>query len=202
LLSQDYATKITIVDFGSSPENIEWERKLFTGEFINFIEVTRETKHFNKSRALNIAIRNIATPYVISTDIDCIFELNFVKEVMNVLKTGNKIVLCQKYDLCPDGFVIGMHEPSAVGSCIGLTRDWLLKVHGYDETYTYWGREDNDLVDRAKEDGLQEAWITGKTKIYHQWHTAPNVSTLTENVMYFGVPSKPLVRNRRTWGEL
>jgi GT2 family glycosyltransferase len=204
LSEQTIPCNIILVDYGSDVENIMWERELVKQySNINFIEVTRDTEHFNKSRALNIGFKQVKTKYILSTDIDCIFSNNFIEEVLRALTNNeNAIVLCQKIDLDENGVEIEVHEPSASGTCIGINTNWINKVHGYDEFYTYWGREDNDLVDRAIQDGFNPIWITDKTKIWHQWHKYAIRPTLDDNVSYYDTPSKPIIRNENGWGEL
>src|SRR3989304_1216233 len=167
LLDQTYPCEVIVVDYGS--DDMSWYSEVF-GK-VGFIAVRRNTKVFNKCRALNIGFKHARTRYVVSTDIDIIFAPNFAEEIIKVFeKTPRAIVLCQKVDLDEEGKEIEFHEPSASGSCIAIEKAWIDDVHGYDEFYTYWGRADNDLVDRAKQDGYEVVWITDKTKMYHQWH--------------------------------
>ena len=44
-------------------------------------------------------------------------------------------------------------------------------VGGYDEEFTYWGGEDNDMHWRALDAGLEEFYIHDRTTMLHQWHT-------------------------------
>jgi len=204
LLEQSLECKVLVVDYGSDKENIEWERESIK-QFPNatLIEVTRNTDIFNKSRASNIGFKYATTKYILSSDIDIIYSSNFIEEVMKVLTTNPKsLVLCQKIDLDKEGKEVEVHEPSASGSCIGIDAFWLEEVHGYDEVYTYWGREDNDLVDRAVASGYQVVWITDKAKIWHQWHKPADRPSLEDNTWYYQIPSKPIVRNANGWGEL
>ena len=202
LLEQIYPCNIIIIDYGS--EDKSWYPEVFgNNEKITLIEVTNNTKIFNKSRALNIGFKQANTKYILSTDIDCIFAPNFIEEVMKVFTSKEKvIVLSRKIDLDKNGQEIEKHEPSASGSCIGINKKWIEKVHGYDEFYTYWGREDNDLVDRAVIDGYEIVWITDKTKIYHQWHLPATQKTIEDNDWYYKLPSKPIIRNPNQWGEI
>jgi len=204
LLEQSLECKVLVVDYGSDKENIEWERESIK-QFPNatLIEVTRNTDIFNKSRALNIGFKYATTKYILSSDIDIIYSSNFIEEVMKVLTTNPKsLVLCQKIDLDKEGKEVEVHEPSASGSCIAIESEWIDKVHGYDEVYTYWGREDNDLVDRAVASGYQVVWITDKAKIWHQWHKPADRPSLEDNTWYYQIPSKPITRNPNSWGEI
>ena len=199
LLSQTYPSEVIVVDYGS--EDTSWYSAVF--EKVELINVTHDTDVFNKSRALNIGFKHAKTKYIVSTDIDIIFASNFAEEIMQVFMENPKsVVLCQKIDLDEHGNEYDFHEPSASGSCIALERDWINYAHGYDEFYTYWGREDNDLVDRAKKDGYEEKWITDKTSMWHQWHKPAINSTLDKNDLYYKQGGKDVVRNPNGWGEL
>jgi len=202
LKNQIIGCQIVIVDYGGDKINRKWQSELFKGRNITYIEVDNNVEIFNKCRALNIGIKQSFTPYIVSVDIDCIYSPNFTLNVLNTLKNKNCVVLSQKIDLDKNNNEINLHELSASGSCIGLKKEWLEKVHGYDEFYTYWGREDNDLVDRAKQDSLDEFWITDKVKIWHQWHNPSSQQTIDSNSEYYDKPNKPLIRNSDGWGKL
>ncbi len=205
LLFQSYSCDIIIVDYGSTEKNLKWERELFSK--FKFIEVKRNTEVFNKCRALNIGIKASKTPFILQSDIDSIFSSNFVEEVMKVLKSNKKaIVLCRKTDLSKDGSEMKLHGVS-YGSCVGISTDWLKSVHGYDEKYTLWGGEDDDMYIRASLAGFTRVWITKKAWIKHQWHseTASNKSTVSENRKYLSLHNKPnvsIIRNLNCWGEM
>ncbi len=202
LSSQTYSCDIIVVDYGSSEENLTWERKIFSK--LKFIEVKKNTEIFNKCRALNIAIRASKTPFILQSDVDSIFSSNFVEEVVNVLRVNEKaIVLCQKIDLAKDGSEIGLH-PISYGSCVGISASWLKSVHGYDEKYILWGGEDDDMFYRACSAGFTPIWITKKTWIKHQWHSeeVSDKSARLENCKYLASPNKRIVRNPNDWGEM
>lgn len=191
--------KVILVDFGSKLEIVKKERSLK----IKLIEVTKNTKIFNKSRALNIGLKQVKTKYVLFSDIDCIFDTNFIEKTIEALELDKKIIaLSQKIDLDKDGKETNIHESSASGSCIGIQTNWAKKVHGFDETYTFWGREDNDFVDRAIQDNFQIVWLTHMTKLWHQWHEMASLDNLEENILYYQKPNKPIIRNNNNWGKI
>ena len=191
--------KIILVDFGSNEEILLLERLLP----VNLIEVKNNTKIFNKCRALNIGLKQAKTKYVLFSDIDCIFSNNFINETIKALQKNKKIiVLSQKIDLDKTNKETNLHEPSASGSCIAIKTNWAKKVHGFDEIYTFWGREDNDFVNRAMQDGFEDIWITNKIKLWHQWHELPDTRSLNRNIIYYEKLNKPIIRNSNNWGQL
>ena len=199
LLGQTHSCDITIVDFGSLKENLIWERKIFSK--INFIEAKTNLNPYSSSKALNIGIKRVKTPFTLITDIDLIFSKNFIEEVMKVLDKKT-LVLSQRINLDVNGDEVGLNPHAALGTCIGISTSWLKKVRGFDEKYTCWGREDYDLVERAKQSGFKSIWITDRVKIKHQWHPTASRETLKENIEYYNIPNKPLIRNPKKWGEL
>ena len=200
LLGQTHPCNVNIVDFGSTEENLKWERKLFSS--VNFIEAKTDLEHYSSSRALNIGIKRVETPYTLITDIDLIPSSNFVEEVMKVLN-DKTAVLCRRIDLDDDGNEIRLHSEGAYGACLAIQTDWLKKVRGFDETYTYWGREDDDMFDRIKQDGFGLVWLdTDKVSLKHQFHLPASSQTLEENIKYYNIPNKPLIRNAKGWGKI
>lgn len=191
---------ITLVDYGSTNENLEWERKICSELNIDLVEVIQATTAFNKSRALNIGIKTALTPYVMCGDIDLIYQPNFVEEVEKVLDS-KRVIGCRRFDLDQNG-KRSVETVASYGGCIILPLDWLIKVHGFDEFYTFWGAEDDDLTTRALADGFEIYTIpTEKTFCTHQWHTPAIRQTLRRNRQYFSL-KKPIIRNNGGWGNI
>ena len=206
ILTQSYLPNVIIVDYGSTEENLKWEREMFSN--FKFIEVKRDTEIFNKSRALNIAIKASKTPFILQSDIDSIFSDNFVEEVIKVLKSDKKaIVLCRKTDLLEDGSMKDELHEVAYGSCFGISTEWLKSVHGYDEHYILWGGEDDDMFIRASHAEFKPVWITEKVWLRHQWHSdiASDKSAMLQNRKYLRLHNNPnisIIRNFNGWGEM
>lgn len=57
-----------------------------------------------------------------------------------------------------------------IGSHISISRDDLYRVNGYDESFTGWGGEDNDLGHRLVQSGLLCTPAMTKTRVLHMWH--------------------------------
>lgn len=191
---------VVLVDYGSDSKNLIWERDICNQYNVDLVEVTNNTEVFNKSRALNIGIKTVLTPYVMCGDIDLIYEANFIEEVEKVLDS-KRIIGCRRFDLDQRG-VRSIKTKSSYGGCIVLPLDWLKKFHGFDENYTFWGAEDDDLTARALSTGFEAYTITpDKTFCTHQWHQPSNRSTLVKNRQYFQL-EKPIIRNLGGWGKL
>lgn len=191
--------KIIVVDYGS--DDTSWYPYVLD---MGYIAVRRDTEVFNKCRALNIGMRLVSTQYVISSDIDNIFGANFIEKAKEKIVQDKVILRCRKIELDASGNIQKMHQTTDYGSCFGIDMDWVRKVGGYDEHYTLWGREDNDIYERAKLDGYKEVWLD-EPMIRHQWHPLADRSTLKQNIAYFNSlrnEKNKIVRNGGKWGEL
>jgi glycosyltransferase involved in cell wall biosynthesis len=177
--------EIVLSDFGSDPEHassIDAIAKKYGARVVR----TRTEETWNRSRALNVALRSVQTPISLCTDADMLFESNFVRSILDALgdAPGRALVLCRCRDL-PD---LGPERPfeerdypelkvrasmrvaMGTGACQATATDWFSSVGGYDEKYVYWGFEDKDMVHRAAKAGLELLWIHERTSMLHQWH--------------------------------
>jgi len=193
-------TKIILVDYGSNEENISWERICASKYNFNLIEVKNNVEVFNKSRALNIGIRYAETNYIMCGDIDNIYMSNFIEEIEKVL-SPKKLITCRRFNTNINGKKI---KPSirAYGGCLVVQKDLLVKIHGFDERFTMWGGEDDDLIERTNKSGIDTLEIPAKsTSCVHQWHKPAIKETLQWNRQYAKL-KKPIIRNKNEWGKL
>jgi glycosyltransferase involved in cell wall biosynthesis len=61
-------------------------------------------------------------------------------------------------------------RPRLTGCNIGVWRDDLERLNGFDENYVGWGLEDCDLQLRLSQLGVRFRSILGRTAAYHLWH--------------------------------
>jgi glycosyltransferase involved in cell wall biosynthesis len=64
----------------------------------------------------------------------------------------------------------GREQRGILGCNLGIWRDDLMAVNGYDETFTGWGREDADLGNRLYHLGRDRKFVYGRAIIYHLNH--------------------------------
>lgn len=82
---------------------------------------------------------------------------------------------------------LGLRKLSArrwqgVQSCnLGVWRADLLRVNGFDERYTGWGREDSDLAVRLIRAGVRRKDLRFAVPVLHLWHREFDRSRLTAN---------------------
>ena len=85
--------------------------------------------------------------------------------------------------------------------------DFFKEIRGYDENYSIWGVEDDDIVRRFQLNGIKLKDLSDKTSFIHQWHPKHqgfDESTINEhlkkNTKYF-LSNDTIVRNKEKWGE-
>lgn len=186
--------KIIVVDYGST--DLSWYPEVIG----NFVRAGNADPDFNKARALNIGFKLATTPYVVSSDIDNVFDENFIEEVKRVITTPKTLVLCQRIDIQKDGSA-KLHPPTAFGCCFGVDTHWMRKVRGYDEGFRNWGKEDDDMYNRAIAAGYTPVWIGDKTRIFHQYHEPASKNSLKDNIRHLK-SRNTVIRNDGEWGEL
>jgi GT2 family glycosyltransferase len=56
------------------------------------------------------------------------------------------------------------------GFCLGVARDDLQRVNGFDMRFTGWGGEDVDVATRLRRAGLRCGWPGAQATMLHLWH--------------------------------
>jgi len=196
--------EIVISDFGSDPESRQCLRQLTEKYSARLIESNTRAE-WSRSRALNVAIRQCNTPWVVTTDADMIFSplLIPVWRTFRAEMGIEALYLSQTKKIVPTRFELpfpwdskAFEEAAARARLCGTYAqggfqcaplEWLLRVQGFNEKFTIWGAEDEELSYRATLDGLEPIWLP-PGHLLHQWH-----GTL--------VPQEPVVRNRKLFHE-
>jgi glycosyltransferase involved in cell wall biosynthesis len=68
-----------------------------------------------------------------------------------------------------------------LGCNLGVWREDLVAVNGYDETFVGWGREDADLANRLYHLGRPRKFVYGRAILYHLNHPVVSRNRLSEN---------------------
>jgi hypothetical protein len=91
----------------------------------------------------------------------------------------------------------GRQQRGILGCNLGIWRDDLIAVNGYDETFTGWGREDADLGNRLYHLGRDRKFVYGRAIIYHLNHPVvprdrleTNQSLLEETIRGKRIPAR------------
>ena len=180
---------ITLCDLGSTPDICDELSGLAQKYRVRLVRLNLPSPEWQRSWPMNIAIRHSApdAAYVLATDIDMIYAPNFIEWVLrcHLARPDKMFVKCQIHDL-PDDTVMRRHDAvedyykilsygtldrdPGIGACQSLPRKWIYDVHGYDERFRGWGREDNDMLRRVDVGRLSHVDISSRTSFVHQWH--------------------------------
>ncbi|SNR36556.1 galactosyltransferase-related protein [Lutibacter flavus] len=172
--------QVILVNYGSEQlitKDLEFLIKSYS--FINYFSCPASKQLWNKSKAINIALKNCNTPYFFVGDIDMIFKEDFI-EYLNFFKNENGAIYFQvgflnkeesKLDKPFEKYSIKhLSNREATGMTLYPTK--LLKfLNGYDEFYHGWGAEDTDVHCRLLNANFDLKFYNEKVLILHQWHS-------------------------------
>lgn len=175
----DKEFKLFLVDYGSSKDFSDSLKELssrFT--FTNYIYVRAQGQLWNKSRAINIALKQCQTPYFLMGDIDLVYHpdmISICKQLMlnhNVVYFKYGFLSRQETELNKSFFEYTPEfngNEEVTGTTLYKT-DILKSIHGYDEFYHGWGAEDTDVHLRLKNAGYEVYFYDSEILVKHQWH--------------------------------
>ena len=218
---------ILVVEYGSSKNNVAIVSdicKTYKAEHL----IVDNVSLWNRSHCLNIGIRHTTSKFILTSDTDIIFSENYIESAIQMLlKNPLSVVYSQTLDLTSqncsilesvanrkcsidcDSF-LQYAEPRSQGDCnagINATyRRYYEYIRGYDENYTLWGGEDNDIARRFSYLGLEPISICNVAYYLHQWHEKHEGvnskilgSTINANELYFN-KNHSVKRNPNGWG--
>ena len=143
---------------------------------------------WNKALCLNIGIRAAAEDcdFIATLDADLIYRDSVFASCVRASRAGKSksVVICRTFmynrDTWEAGFTAGEFNrvrskgkfltKAGNGGIQFFPREWLHKVRGYDERYNLWGGPDNEIVNRARMDGLRVHWISMREDEIHLIH--------------------------------
>lgn len=171
--------RAVIINYGSdSSHSKQIEELLKDYNFVNYINVDVSKQLWNKSRAINIALKDCQTPYFFVGDIDMMFRPDFVEQ-LNLLKSEAGAVYFQVGFLREEESIMEKnfddynikHVTNNEATGMTLYPTVLLKsINGYDEFYHGWGAEDTDVHVRLQNAGYEVTFFDKKVLMLHQWH--------------------------------
>ncbi|MCC9061717.1 glycosyltransferase family 2 protein [Flavobacterium piscisymbiosum] len=180
MLQSNTDFELILVDYGSEEKYvIDLEKLLIEYPKVKFIKCSVHGQLWNKSRAINIALKQAVNPYFLIGDIDMIYHQDFFN-YLDKLKSEQKAIyfkvgfLNREESLNEKSFADYKinHLSSIEATGITLYPTSLLKsINGYDEFYHGWGAEDTDVHIRFKNAGYAVEFYEKKTLLLHQWHS-------------------------------
>lgn len=173
---EDRDFKVIFIDYGSTFEIANSiEQVLSHYPFLKYIYTYTQGQPWNRSKALNIGIRQSSTDYIISADVDMIFHSTF-NRVIRALADKNRVTffqvgyLSEKESYTKEKFEIeSLSNKRAKGISL-YPKSALEAINGFDEFFVCWGSEDEDVINRLKLYGLEIEFYTQNILVYHQYH--------------------------------
>lgn len=147
-------------------------------DFVTIINCRTEGELWCKSRAINIALKQIKTSYVFVGDVDMIFHPEFIQKLEGFKKVDTVtyfqvgFLSKQESNKTKDFLDYKINFKSteeATGMTFFNTED-LLEINGYDEFYKGWGAEDTDVHIRLRHAVKTVNFYDDEVLMLHQWH--------------------------------
>lgn len=159
----------------------EIEKSVKSYAFATYIYNDTRGKDWNKCIALNIGSLHANGNYLYFTDIDLMFHENYVDHLYNSLDPKNQMytrvyMVNEKFTAYNTIFDIDRNLISEISHTSGkgillVSKEVFEEIGGYDEYYSDWGVEDNDIYIRLTAYGLIEKWADYENyPVFHQWH--------------------------------
>ena len=175
--------ELIFIDNGSDTVLAQQVRQIVnTYDFANYYYNDSRGKDFNKSIALNIGAELAVGDYFYFVDVDLMFSQGFIDHIYK-LRNANAHIYTRVFMINESfqeyeelGEKKDFEEFSVLSSTSGrgivmMPKKVFFEIGGYDEYYTDWGLEDNDMYVRLKAYGLKEVWAYDERfPVFHQWH--------------------------------
>ena len=191
-ITLDYLSQIGIKNLILSEHSINSDTSLketYEDLFISFKHIFNKADDdvFNKSHAINQAVKETNTPYFAIVDIDCIApKLNF-DQALYLLDKGFEIVhpfnriikdITHKEQFKEDYDFEKIDSPPqyrdwADGGIVFWNKDSFISIGMKNEYFSGWGGEDNEILIRANLCQLKHIRINDV--LYHLYHDRPQI---------------------------
>lgn len=171
--------RVIFVDYGSSAAYSESVGDLINAySFAQYYNVAHSGLLWNKSKAFNYGILKTGTAYILTADVDLIFNPESISMMEKIVDPSSFTLFNYGYltekttsEIKSSTSFIQL-EPSHFGHVngVGLYPKQAMKViHGFDEFFHFYGAEDEDLFERLQNAGY-EMKRDSRTFFLHQWH--------------------------------
>ncbi|MCF6141401.1 glycosyltransferase [Flavobacterium sp. K77] len=150
---------------------------------------------WNKSRAINIALKQTTTPYFLVGDVDLIFAPHFINTVYTLMNDQQVWYfqygfLAQQESLLNKSFedytVDFKGSPEVTGTTLFPTSG-IQSINGFDEFYHGWGAEDTDMHVRMQLLGYAIKFYDSDCIIKHQWHAKQYRNKKSKHPFHIGL---------------
>lgn len=180
--------EVYLINYGS---NIVYSKKVKElveeYSFVKLIHCPVDGQLWNKSRAINIVLKQCVTPRFLVGDIDMIYHHDFIKtlymcssESVTYFQVGFLSELESKEDKDFDAYRISFKSGIEATGITLFNTNTLKSINGYDEFYHGWGGEDTDVHVRLRNYGLDFKFYDKDILVKHQWHSKTYRAKISE----------------------
>ena len=212
------------VDYGSDLDYlVELKKLMLNYDTVNLILCPVNGQLWNKSRAINIVLKQTKTSHFLVGDVDLIFAPQFISMAYELM--SEKEIYYFQYGFLSqeeslknkkyEEYQIDFEGSVAVTGTTLFPTETLKKVNGYDEFYHGWGAEDTDIHFRLRNLGCVIKFYNTAILVKHQWHPKLYRSKLSKHpfhsclevtnhaYMDLGKETKRIIANKnQSWGEM
>ncbi|WP_397303657.1 glycosyltransferase family 2 protein [Nonlabens ulvanivorans] len=175
----DDHVKLVIVDYGS-PIAYQKELDSLMKSFlkVELILCPTQGQLWNKSRCINIVLKNTSSSHFMVCDMDMIWCPEFLEKEMSSLSMDASVyftvgIMTQEESAKEKDFenydIKFKTDDEATGITIFPTEQ-LKSINGFDEFYHGWGSEDTDAHMRMRNAGYDVRFRESELYFKHQWH--------------------------------
>ncbi len=168
-LDFEFSIEVIVVDYASELNYSECYSDLCNSLGFTLIK-HMGSPHWSRARALNIGVEACTGNYIFFSDVDMLYTKAFAFNVTNHVNRGINAYFQVAY-LDVKGGLISLSSEDAQGILL-VDRSAFLTVGGFDNFYSFWGKEDNDLISRLREAGYIVEHSKPSDPIKHVWHPA------------------------------
>ena len=171
--------EVVFIDYGSKRQMASEVKSLIGNyDFVTYEYLYTELQPWNKSKALNYAIKNLNSEYFFTADIDMIFHPEFTS-ILQKKCSPNKATYFQvgylseeesKKELFFEDYTIKFCSNEEATGMTLFPVNIIKKSRGYDEFFHFWGSEDTEIHNRLKKKGFEVEYYNDKIVLLHQWH--------------------------------
>ncbi|KKN19672.1 hypothetical protein LCGC14_0943400 [marine sediment metagenome] len=143
---------------------------------------------FNKSWVMNVGARYASTDNLLFIDADILFESDFLQKINNNIPYFKLFKCWSQYECMSgrDNPYTRIHTQDTISCLIGVwyceKKYYFNVLGGYNENYFGYGREDNDIWQRARYLLNQIPCINySLSHYYHHWHEANGANPYNVN---------------------
>ncbi|MFV8339771.1 glycosyltransferase family 2 protein [Flavobacterium sp. LB3P21] len=216
--------ELFFVDYGSDLDYlVELKDLILNYDTVNLILCPVNGQLWNKSKAINIVLKQTKTSHFLVGDVDLIFAPQFISTAYELI--NDKEIYYFQYGFLSqqeslenkkyEEYQIDFEGSIDVTGTTLFPTETLKKMNGYDEFYHGWGAEDTDIHFRLENLGLEIKFYDSVILVKHQWHSKQYRSRLSKHpfhsgleavnhaYMHLGKETKRIIVNKnQSWGEM